>query len=41
MYKYKKKGGATIGWWFVGVLPILNWYWIYRVSKIIANLEEE
>lgn len=40
MYKFKNKGGATVGWWLCGWIPILNLYWIWRVSKIIANLEE-
>ena len=39
--KFKKNPGTAIGWWVLGIVPILNLYWVWKVSKIIANTEQE
>lgn len=39
--KFKKRGGATVGWWLVLILPVLNLYGMWRVAKLIANIESE
>jgi hypothetical protein len=31
---------ATFGWWLLSIIPILNWYWNWKVSKMLVNHEE-
>ena len=39
--KFKKNPESTLKWWLCGLIPIVNYYWIWKVSKIVANLESE
>jgi len=41
MLNHVKKKTATIGWFILAIIPILNFYWTWRVSKLIANHDEE
>lgn len=41
MLDHVKKKTATIGWFILAYVPILNFYWTWRVSKLVANHEEE
>lgn len=41
MMKHTKTRKSTIGWWLMSIIPILNFYWNWKVSKIVAEHEEE
>jgi len=39
--KFKKRPDSTLIWFVVSLIPIVNLYWHWRVSKILANTEVE
>ncbi len=39
--KFKNKPGSTFLWWLCGIIPILHLYWVWKVSKILTNMEYE
>lgn len=39
--QFKKTPESTLKWFVVAIIPILNLYWLWKVSKIIANAEFE
>jgi hypothetical protein len=41
MLTHTKKKKGIVGWWLVGIIPIINFYWVWRVSKILVEHEEE
>jgi hypothetical protein len=39
--KFKKMPGSTFGWFVLSLIPILNFYWSWKLSKVLANAEFE
>lgn len=39
--KFKNKPDSTLKWFVIGIIPILNLYWFWRVSNVLANIERE
>jgi hypothetical protein len=39
--KFKSKPESSLKWFVLAIIPIVNLYWVWKVSKIIANTEYE
>lgn len=40
MIEHKKVKEGTFLWWLLSLIPVLNLYWNWRVSKLIAGHQE-
>jgi len=41
MMKHTKEKKGTFLWWLLAIIPILNLYWAWKVSRLVAEHEEE
>lgn len=39
--KFKKEPSSTLFWFILSLIPILNLYWAWKVSKVLANVGTE
>lgn len=37
--KFKNKA-TTIGWFILAFIPLANFYWVWRVSKLVSHIED-